>query len=59
MPITVRKFNAQVKDPNSGDMAVDPLNVTEIGTGSYSAYLCNITNGDVKNSSYACHWSIQ
>lgn len=37
---------------------IDPINVTEIGAGAYTAYLCNISNGDVTNLTYACHWSI-
>ena len=37
---------------------IDPINVTEIGAGNYTAYLCNISNGDVTNLSYTCKWSI-
>lgn len=48
-----------ISTTTSGVTTVNPINITEISTGNYTAYLCNITNGSVKNSSYACHWSIQ
>lgn len=36
----------------------ESIDVTEIGTGNYRAYLCNMSGGDVTNLSYACNWSI-
>lgn len=43
------------KDAND---EINPISVTEIGEGDYTAYLCNISNGDVTSLTYACHWSI-
>ena len=34
------------------------ISVEEISAGNYSAYLCNMSGGDVTNLTYACHWSI-
>lgn len=36
----------------------DSIDITEITAGEYTAYLCNITDGDVVNCSYPCHWNI-
>ena len=37
----------------------DSVDITEISIGNYSAYLCNISNGNVTNLTYPCEWSIQ
>ena len=37
---------------------INPISVTEIGTGEYTAYLCNISGEDVTNMVYACRWSV-
>ena len=34
------------------------IDVTEISAGTYTAYLCNISDGDVTNLTYACEWTI-
>ena len=34
------------------------VDITEISTGNYSAYLCNISEGNVTNLTYRCEWSI-
>lgn len=34
------------------------IDITEISAGNYSAFLCNITDGNVINLTYPCHWSI-
>lgn len=38
---------------------INDISVTEIGAGNYTAYLCNMSNGDVTNLTYACHWTIE
>lgn len=38
---------------------VGAVDVNETGEGSYSAYLCNIDNGNVTNLSYPCHWTVE
>lgn len=38
---------------------INPIDVTEIGEGEYYAYLCNISDGDVVNLSYPCHWTVE
>jgi len=37
---------------------IDDVSVSEIGEGSYTAYLCNIADGNVTNLTYACHWTV-
>lgn len=44
-------------DPDTNE--IYPISISEIGAGDYTAYLCNITNGDVVNLTYACKWSIE
>lgn len=34
------------------------IDVSEISAGTYTAYLCNITSGDVVNMTYPCEWTI-
>ena len=34
------------------------INISEISVGNYSAYLCNITGGNVVNLTYPCEWTI-
>ena len=36
----------------------ESIDVSEISSGEYSAYLCNISNGDVTNLTYPCKWTI-
>ena len=37
----------------------DSIDIDTITAGNYTAYLCNIDNGDVVNLTYPCHWSIE
>ena len=35
------------------------IDISEISAGTYTAYLCNITDGDVVNLTYPCEWTIE
>lgn len=34
------------------------ISIDEIGVGAYSAYLCNLSNGEETTRSASCHWSV-
>ena len=40
------------------EAGADHYNVTEISEGAYTAYLCNMENGNVTYLAAACNWSI-
>lgn len=35
------------------------VDISVLDEGSYTAYLCNITDGNVVNLTYPCHWTIE
>lgn len=44
--------------PFSVSAELDDITISEITAGEYKAYLCNISDGNVVNTVYPCHWSI-
>ena len=36
----------------------ESIDIAEISAGSYKAYLCNLSDGNVRTMTYPCHWTI-
>ena len=57
--VKVFKDGAEISgSPFALTEGADSINITEITAGEYTAYLCNISDGNVINLTYPCKWSI-